>query len=394
MKILHVNESGTMAGGAEAYIADVSEGLHAAGHSSHLVCFSSQAGGEPLVASTAVVPRLAGGSLRSSVYEALEEQIVAQRPDVAFVHAVYDPKVVEWIAKALPTVAYVHGPYVACPGQAYYLRRSRHACTRSAGSNCLVNAQLERCCWGHNPIKHLRALSRVQALLRVYRQLPILAGSRAMRSLLVQNGVPAAQIEILAPILLHDDMLSFPSPPNPRQMLFVGRLEPEKGLDLLLAALREIAGPWRLVVAGDGHMRPHLEISSAFATGDRQVEFLGWVGRQEVTNLYHESGLVIVPSLWPEPFGRVGPEAAVAGRPVVASAVGGIPDWLEDRVTGSLVPAGDVAALRQAIQHLLDSPAEQERLGRTAREEALVRWRAESHIESVLDCFARAMRRQ
>ncbi len=78
--------------------------------------------------------------------------------------------------------------------------------------------------------------------------------------------------------------------------------------------------------------------------------------------------MIVVPSVLPEPFGL---EAMTYSRPVVASNVGGIPEWLADGVTGTLVDQGDPAALARAIARLIDDPALAARYGRAGRERAL-----------------------
>jgi glycosyltransferase involved in cell wall biosynthesis len=75
---------------------------------------------------------------------------------------------------------------------------------------------------------------------------------------------------------------------------------------------------------------------------------MGWIDAAASTAAIDQSDLLMVPSTWPEPFGMVGVEAALRGVPAVAFAVGGIPEWLEDGVTGRLVPADPPDATRFA----------------------------------------------
>jgi glycosyltransferase involved in cell wall biosynthesis len=145
-----------------------------------------------------------------------------------------------------------------------------------------------------------------------------------------------------------------PGPPeDPPHVLFAGRLSEEKGIRELLAAAHDLP----LVVAGDGPLRA--EVPGA----------LGMVPHNELLELYGKAAVVVCPSLR-EGFGYACLEAMAAGRPVVASAVGGLKDLVVDGDTGLLVPAGDVPALRQALERLLADPELRERLGRQARERA------------------------
>jgi glycosyltransferase involved in cell wall biosynthesis len=142
-------------------------------------------------------------------------------------------------------------------------------------------------------------------------------------------------------------------PADPPEVLFVGRLSAEKGiLDLVQAA-----EGMPLVVAGDGPLRA--QVPGA----------LGFVPHHELGPLYERAAVVAVPS-HREGFGVVALEAMAHGRPVVASAVGGLLDIVVDGATGLLVPPGDVAALRAALERLLADPELRRRLGAAGRERA------------------------
>ena len=141
MRILHFNHYGSNAGGAEGYIADVSAALAAAGHVSRLVSFAAEEASQLMPGAVPV-----GGGHIGSVLARIQREITDFRPDAAYLHAVYEPKVVQWIADRLPAVAYVHGPYPVCPGYAQFLRQSSRVCPYSAGPGCLLRAQTEQCC--------------------------------------------------------------------------------------------------------------------------------------------------------------------------------------------------------------------------------------------------------
>lgn len=138
---------------------------------------------------------------------------------------------------------------------------------------------------------------------------------------------------------------------DPPFVLFAGRLSPEKGILELVAA----AAGLPLVIVGDGPLR------------DRVPGARGFVGHDELERLYARAAVVAVPS-HREGFGVVCAEAMAHGRPVVASAVGGLLDLVVDGETGILVPPGDVAALRDALTRLLADEALRRRMGDAARE--------------------------
>jgi glycogen(starch) synthase len=141
---------------------------------------------------------------------------------------------------------------------------------------------------------------------------------------------------------------------KPPEVLYAGRLSAEKGiLDLLAAANNGM----KLTIAGDGPLR------------DRVPGALGFVSHDALAPLYDRAAVVAVPSRR-EGFGVVCAEAMAHGRPVVASAVGGLLDLVADEETGLLVPPRDVPALRAALKRLLADDELRSRLGANARRRA------------------------
>jgi glycosyltransferase involved in cell wall biosynthesis len=138
---------------------------------------------------------------------------------------------------------------------------------------------------------------------------------------------------------------------DPPEILFAGRLSREKGI----LELVEAAKGHELVVAGDGPERANVP------------QARGWVPRAELERLYDRAAVVACPS-HREGFGLACAEAMAHGRPVVASAVGGLRDLVVDGETGLLIPPRDVTALREALERLLADAALRGRLGAAARE--------------------------
>jgi glycogen(starch) synthase len=176
--------------------------------------------------------------------------------------------------------------------------------------------------------------------------------------------VNALPMPALAPSLL---------PTAPPRLLFIGRLVADKGADVAIQALahaRDAGLILDLVVTGDGPERPALQALTRTLGLEEHIAFNGWTQPTDIPALINTATAVLVPSRWREPFGLVALQAAQMGRPVIASAVGGLPEIVEDDETGLLVPADDAQALAQAIIRLTSAPGLAARLGRNARRRA------------------------
>jgi len=149
-------------------------------------------------------------------------------------------------------------------------------------------------------------------------------------------------------------------PPRPT-VLFCGRLTKEKGVHILLRAVQLVQRrirDARLVVVGDTDnktYRRELE-KTAEALGIRDsISFLGWISNDQIAERYQESWVLVVPSIWEEGLGMVMVEAGLMERPVIASDLGGIKDFIQDGVNGLLVAPGDIQALANAIASVLEN---------------------------------------
>ena len=161
---------------------------------------------------------------------------------------------------------------------------------------------------------------------------------------------------------------------DPQEVLYVGRLSPEKNVDTLLEAV----GDLNLVVAGDGPLR------------ERVPHALGAVPHAEVERLLERATIVVAPCER-EGFGLAAAEAMAFGRPVVAAAGGALLELVADGETGLLVPPRDATALRSAVERLLADPALRERLGREARARARERFGWDAVIERTLAVYRSAL---
>ena len=161
------------------------------------------------------------------------------------------------------------------------------------------------------------------------------------------------------------------------RMLFVGRLNAQKGLGDLLQALAAARQQWSLDVVGDGADGPMLkQRATELGVADR-VRWHGHLAQPALVSFYLGATAVVIPSI-DEGLGLVGVEASLCETPVIGYASGGLTDVVRDGETGWLVPAGDVAALSHAVDGAVERPETARRAGQAARPYVLARYAPEA----------------
>lgn len=300
------------------------------------------------------------------VVAALRRVIARERPDI--VHAqgwmLYSfLPLKEWSKAGLVVTLHDYG--LVCPKK-NYLHDGR-PCDGPAFVKCARCAQEQ---YGTAKSLSLTTGLRVSSHLHTHVD-RFLAVSEAVRAASrVGAGRPPRPIEVL-PAFIPDDApaeaarAEVPAylPPQDSYILFVGALTVHKGLRVLLDAWADLTPRPELLLIGTSHGEP----IGDFPPGVRVVHD---APHAEVMAAWMGCAVGVVPSIWPDPCPLVAIEAMACGRPLVVSAVGGLPDLVADGETGLLVPPGDASALRDALGQLLSAPLLRGRMGRAARERA------------------------
>jgi glycosyltransferase involved in cell wall biosynthesis len=406
MRIAIVNALSTRAGGIETYLDSVIPALNRAGHE---IAFFSQFESLPeqeRIYLPAEAPHWCTGQI--GIERALAE-LSAWRPTVIYVHAISDSSVEARIITNAPAVLYAHVYYGTCiSGNKMFAFPRPRPCHLRFGWRCLLHYYPHRC-GGLNPLTMwTRYSNETSRLSLMNRYAAILTASTHMREEYLKHGFPPSLIHTVPyPVVPGSDAAAIAfvassgndAPSDQVQLLFAGRMTSLKGgqimLDALPAVEEALQRPVRAIFVGDGPARQEWEeqarrISDA-QRGDLILEFTGWLDAARLNRLRLDCDLLVVPSLWPEPFGLVGPEAGLQGLPAAAFAVGGIPDWLTDGLNGYLAP-GDpptAAGLAQAIIKCLREPAGLIRLSAGARERAST-FGCDRHINALLAILSEA----
>ena len=263
----------------------------------------------------------------------------------------------------VPTLRTVHGNQASCPSGTRYLAARMAPCHRAYSvSGCLYGTFVERC-GSRRPQKIGSHFRRIKKELNVLPHICTLTVSQFLKDQMERAGYEPAGIHVLhspaprtsAPVPIQDgDSIRF---------LFVGRIVPEKGLGWLLRAMRQVPDRVHLDVAGDGYeLDAMIRLASQLAVAHR-VTFHGWVQPSRVTELMRGARAVAFPSIWHEPAGLVTLEAASLGRPVIASRVGGIPEYAH-RESSLLVDPNNVSQLASALEVLSSDRLMAQEMGR------------------------------
>lgn len=205
--------------------------------------------------------------------------------------------------------------------------------------------------------------------------------AQAEKVYLIYHGLPRAWLDTPLPDRAGD-------PAAPLRLLAVGRLVEKKGYHVLLAACARLAArgvPCHLRLVGDGPLRASLEASARQLGIDAQVAFAGWLAEDAVRAAYGAAELFCCPSILTPDGDRDGlpnvlVEAMATGLPAVGSALSGIPEAIDEGVTGLLAPPGDVDALADALARCAD-PRLRARMGKAAAARARARFDAERWLD-------------
>ena len=334
LRVLVAAATPSVVGGAEAWAAQVIRALAHRGHAIALLHERNEVPDRTPLAPTGTPMFDARAGLGGAL---------AWRPDIVLVNGLHDPRIEAALVAARPAVLFAHSYYGTCAtGTKHHAFPHSVPCTRVLGPACLL-LHYPRRCGGLGPHTMLRDYRRQLARLAIlpqYRR--VLVASHHMAAEMGRHGIAPERLMILSPPPWDATPSPTPPPPPPANgaMLFLGRLTVLKGSGLLVPALRAasdtLGRPLALTLVGDGPAAG--DVKRAAAAQDIPCTAYGWVAPGKRNAIIGRHELCLMPSLWPEPWGLAGLEAACQGVPTVAVASGGIPEWLHAGGNGELAP--------------------------------------------------------
>ncbi len=309
---------------------------------------------------------------------------------------IHDPDMLVDLEEECPAVFTLHNHSSYCPSGTKHLPKRQKHCDRTMHPL--------GCGWGHivdgcgsrrpqniwqnwwNAALPLAALKKLQ--------IPIIANSDYVRGQMINSGILPQRV-----VTLH---CGVQQPQHPtthltqkthqnQRMLFVGRIVPDKGIEWLIQALAKTNQQIHLDVAGDGWARPAMErLAFQMGLGDR-ISWHGWCQTERLAALYQECLAVVFPSLWPEPAGLVTLEAYSHYRPVIASASGGIPEYVQDGKTGILISPYDISQLADAMTELSTNYLKSRSMGELGQAWFQEKFTLDLHIQRLQDIYAKTI---
>jgi glycosyltransferase involved in cell wall biosynthesis len=287
----------------------------------------------------------------------------------------------------VPTVLSLHDYKISCPNYRFFTDRDGTICTRCIDhkSGFLWAPAVTRCWDGSATAGVMLTVEAASnKLLRTYTRGPgaVIVLNALQRRAVISAGVDEQRVHVIPHFV---EVRTPVRQERLRQVLFVGRLVPEKGVDVLVRACAQ-AGV-RLLVVGDGRDREALQQLASNEGCD--ASFVGEQDRQAVQRAMRESAVLAVPSLWHEVSPLVILEAIELGLPVVGSDVGGIPDLI-GAGRGVIAPPGEQEAWASAIRAVIDDLPYAERLAAEAWAYADRNWTRDRWLDSLSHAYSSA----
>ena len=380
MRILLAQDSIDTDGGVETYLLSVMTELRRRGHQIALAHCGARSGRSLIPSMAHAIVQIGGVPLAGAV-----EEIARWKPDVCYSHNMAALDVDRAMTGRWPVVKMLHGFFGTCvSGLKMHAWPAPAACHRTCGPACLALYVPRRC--GQ---LSLSAIVRGYAWARQQRTLfdryrSIVVASRFMGDEVSRHGGVDNRIHIL-PLFSTITESAAGTDGEADTVLFGGRMTQLKGGDVLIGAVarasHRLGRTVRVIMAGDG---PDKEKWRRLALALQvPIEMTGWVSGADRARVYSRAAVLVVPSLWPEPFGLIGLDAAALGLPAIAFDVGGIREWLTDGVNGRLVdPALGEKGIALAITEVLDHADLRARMSR-ASIDAAARLSVAAHVTAL-----------
>jgi glycosyltransferase involved in cell wall biosynthesis len=390
MKLLYVHDRFGALGGAEVNILATAEALRWRGWTVGLLHGQNTGKGESSWNSV-FEPRFPLTSAQT-----VKAALASFQPDLIYLHNLADLEALgALVASDLPLVKMVHDHSLYCMRSYKYNYFTRRICRRPVSPFCVFpcGAFLARDSGSILPVKWVSYTAKKRELELNRKLRHLIVATQFMKEELLRNGFEPGQIEIHAPVPRTQDPGTQSSFSNRNLIVYSGQITRGKGVDVLLEALARLRVPFECYVFGDGSYRAYCEKLCRKLGLSQRVAFKGFVPPEEIALYYRECSVVVMSSVWPEPFGAAGLEGMRYGLPVVAFDAGGIKEWLTDGFNGYLVPWMDRTLYAAKVEALLRDKALARAMGERGRQALVESFSFTQYVDNLELLFRRAAAR-
>lgn len=273
----------------------------------------------------------------------IEEVLEEYKPDVVHTNGLYDLSTIVWETAHKKNIKVVHtlrDYHLLCPFTSLHCSKVKNECSNVPPKVfCRIHRTINRRKSGYVDV--VTAPSSVTLNLLVNNQF---FGSSEKR--VIPNATEYNISEIHELLAKRKNMDS-----HNIKFAYLGTLSEQKGIRWMISAFNALAEDAELYIAGKGSLRDYVEEQARI---NKKIHFVGFLNEAEVDELLKKCDVLICPSQWQEPFGRVVLDAYKHGMPVICSDQGALPSLVDDKKTGFVVRSGDQQALTAAISHYIN----------------------------------------
>ena len=381
-------------GGAEVYCRTLSEALVARGHNVTVLTRNEKVEKE-LNEKVAVKrslkafdPSPLSGILFGDIYNPFIpdiKEIVGDDFDLIHLHNIhrFSLRLIKKLASLkIPILWTIHDYWIVCPRKNLYYNNqicTEKRCWNCPGTSSLLYKIVLPIRWSY-----FKNWMRFDKFISHY-----IASSMYVKKELITLDINKEKIAHLHNGINVEDFV-YTLPPNNKTILFIGRIAEDKGIYYFISAIPkvlEIVPQAKFLIVGEGVPKRVL-VSLVKKLGvDDNVEFLGKISNEKISQIYQEVDVVVVPSIWPENCSIVILESHASGRPVIATNVGGNPELVDDGKTGYVIDPKNSNQIAEKIVQILSDEKLARVMSENARKRAEKEFDIRTHVNSILEIY-------
>lgn len=390
MKILLQNQYDDLLGGVETYFKLIADALVEKGHEV-IIVYTKSGKKRNIIKDGYKAFYLPNLDLTENIYysktrqkeikkdiDSLKSIVIGEKPNLIHLNNTHYPGQYSFLNKYSPIIQTVHDFFNCC--NTVLKMFPDGICDNPLGTSCFKNK-----CISPDSIMELwrfktKCLNR-EAMKKFQR---LLVTTPYMKEVLICNGFQENRIQVM-PLFVEDWGINMRN--DECIIIYVGRLAKEKGVIHFIHMLKALSINFKAFIIGDGPQRDECENLINTMGLNKRVEFTGFLNRNEIKDYFAKASVVVIPSLWPEPFCLVGLEAMSCSKPVVAYEAGGISSWLRDNYNGYLASRGDIPGLVHRVETILKNKRLAEDMGENGRKLFEEKFSERTHFNNLISAY-------